>query len=744
MPNYDFRTLSFLDFEELVRDLLQAEWGERLETFGPGRDKGIDIRLAKGSGNVIVQAKHWRGSSAAALVRELRKENEKARLLQPLRYVVATSQSMTQDLKRRIVEAMPDVPLVVSDIIGQEDLNNLLSRHPEIEAQHFKLWLASTGVLERILQSGVYNRTASELDIIQRVVPRFVNNQSVQQAESLLDKTGALIISGPPGVGKTTLARMLLWRHAEQGWNIHVVDSVEEAVQVATEGKKRVIFFDDFLGQVRLSADHVRGIDARLPPLLARITTHKDLRFILTTRDYIFSQAGMISPRLDARNLDARQFVLDVGQYTRGIRARILYNHLFFSELEEPQIDSLLADDFYLKIIDHRNFNPRLIEVITSRKYMDMAEGPAALAIQAVLDNPERLWEAPYRRHLSDDAKLLLIATTIAGGGLPMDQLRDVFARTSVAMDSAIPRASFEPRFRDAFREIEGSAITLSDGHVAFANPGLRDFMQRIITGDGLMEHAVSAAANYKELEECHSIAAGARAEHGRNAMEVTWLAALNRVSKNTATTAYQHLSLAMMLYDDFPSDPFLEHVISAIETLALLGLNSDHVSEACQLLEDAASNGLPSEVGERLSEMATRTCAKLLAVEARHLPFEDIVSLTEAIETYGKDPELAKNSIFEALNTYETCNIRDDLTNFDTLSEVEEFEEDYLRFARRRGYDPSEAVSAFQRRKERLFEDDRPDGDGSSFWGHSGEKDMATHEIRSIFESLRSTSGDP
>jgi hypothetical protein len=40
---YDFRTLSPIDFEELVRDLLQAELHVRMESFGPGPDLGIDF-----------------------------------------------------------------------------------------------------------------------------------------------------------------------------------------------------------------------------------------------------------------------------------------------------------------------------------------------------------------------------------------------------------------------------------------------------------------------------------------------------------------------------------------------------------------------------------------------------------------------------------------------------------------------------------------------------------------------------
>src|SRR5690348_9557058 len=44
MTSYDFRPLSGYDFEKLTRDLLQAEWNVRIESFASGRDKGIDLR----------------------------------------------------------------------------------------------------------------------------------------------------------------------------------------------------------------------------------------------------------------------------------------------------------------------------------------------------------------------------------------------------------------------------------------------------------------------------------------------------------------------------------------------------------------------------------------------------------------------------------------------------------------------------------------------------------------------------
>jgi hypothetical protein len=159
---YDFRTLSPLDFEELVRDLLQAEFGLLFESFGPGRDWGIDFRFAHAGGNAIVQAKHYPDATSADLLRLAQRENKKVSKLRPSRYLLATSAVLTPHSKSKLQQVLTAAPLALSDIFGRDDLNNLLGRHKEIERKHFKLWLASTAVLERILHSGVYNRTQAE------------------------------------------------------------------------------------------------------------------------------------------------------------------------------------------------------------------------------------------------------------------------------------------------------------------------------------------------------------------------------------------------------------------------------------------------------------------------------------------------------------------------------------------------------------------------------------------------------
>src|ERR1700730_15193657 len=160
MPRYDFTSLSSHDFEALVRNLLQAEWGIALEAFKTGRDAGIDLRYARpASGTTIIQCKHYAASGFRKLLAHLRDcERPKVERLAPRRYVVVTSVSLTPANKDDIVHALQPF------VLGAHDLEGLLSRHPAVERGNFKLWLTSTAVLERVLHNAERCQTDFAVD----------------------------------------------------------------------------------------------------------------------------------------------------------------------------------------------------------------------------------------------------------------------------------------------------------------------------------------------------------------------------------------------------------------------------------------------------------------------------------------------------------------------------------------------------------------------------------------------------
>ena len=251
MTDYDFTILQPNEFENLTRDLLQQKEGVFIESFTIGRDGGVDLRFAspKGKEKVIVQAKRYK--NYAKLKSVLSGEAKKVALLKPERYILSTTVGLTPANKTEIQLLFKPYIKATEDILGRDDLNNLLGQYPAVEKQYYKLWLASTTVLESILNKKIENWSALELEETRRDVSLYVMNDSFDRASRILRDNRYVIISGIPGIGKTTLARMLMYNILSNGYEEFVkINSMDDAAQKLTQGKKQVFFYDDFLGAV--------------------------------------------------------------------------------------------------------------------------------------------------------------------------------------------------------------------------------------------------------------------------------------------------------------------------------------------------------------------------------------------------------------------------------------------------------------------------------------------------------------
>lgn len=148
---YDFASLAHDDFEELARDLVGRELGVRFEAFCAGPDGGMDGRHISADGSIILQAKHYSGSSFSTLKSRMLKERHSIDRLRPRRYILVTSTRLTPRRKNILAEAMGTSLLSQADIFGPEDLRALLRKYRDIEIAHQSLWVPTTAVMEEII-----------------------------------------------------------------------------------------------------------------------------------------------------------------------------------------------------------------------------------------------------------------------------------------------------------------------------------------------------------------------------------------------------------------------------------------------------------------------------------------------------------------------------------------------------------------------------------------------------------------
>ena len=492
--NYDFQNLSPIEFEALCVDLVSAVTGLRFESFSEGADGGIDGRHSTAEGNLILQAKHYKNSNWNGLKKAAKEEGKNLASLEPSNYYFATSQGLTPSRKDELKDCLEHNAVQTKNIWGRTELNACLMEHPQVEKRHIKLWLSSSAVLERLLHNDIAIFTVGTCDDIERILKVYVANPSLSKAANILEKKHCLIISGPPGVGKTTLAQVLAAEYCDDEWELVAVTSIDEAFRCFNNEKKQVFIFDDFLGKIRLDGTSLAKDDSKIARFFSMVGKRSNKRFVLTTRSYILEAARNISEFIDDKRIDLTELTLNLSMYTREIRARILYNHLYHSEIPQEAIQELLSTNTVQKIVDHPNYMPRIIEWMTDQfEINDIHPDEYSERFLSALHDPRKIWEKAFSRHISLSARILLYCTYLSkferfiSPGVHINVLEPFFTQALPAFEINQNQLLQTDIFEETLREIKSSFVVIDKDKVMFINPSVQDFLSSAIENENVL-----------------------------------------------------------------------------------------------------------------------------------------------------------------------------------------------------------------------------------------------------------------
>ena len=480
MLDYDFKILQPSEFECFSRDLLQAREDIFIESFADGRDKGIDLRFAYSKDKTcIVQCKRYK--EWKELKGKLKEEVEKVKRLSPQRYILTTSVDLTVKQKDEVLAMFNPFILSGMDVLGKKDLNNLLEKNPEIEKNYHKLWLASTNVLNTIINRATLNWSSFELEKIEKDIRLYVENESLNKALDVLKENHYVVISGIPGIGKTTLARMLVYTMLARGYEEFVyVDDMDTAAKMFSKEKRQIFFFDDFLGANSFVQQSV-SFENKLITFIDKVRNSKHTLFILSTREYVLSEAMAHYEKLSMSNIDIAKCTIELEYYTKTIRAKILYNHLAEANIPPEYINVFIDKRGYMTIINHQNFNPRVIESIIKEQIWETIDSnDFANKVKEFFDNPISVWQFAFEK-LDVETRYTLLVLGTMGGHVRLDDFQEGYRQFCILTSQEVGLKYDDVKWRQSLKVLMNCFLKIDNRNgiklVTMYNPSIADFI---------------------------------------------------------------------------------------------------------------------------------------------------------------------------------------------------------------------------------------------------------------------------
>lgn len=492
MKNYDFHhLLEPVEFQEFARDMIQVREKIRLEAFREGPDQGMDARCITPDGKCIVmQAKRWANESALRW-KELREEKKKADRIKPDRYILVLSRDVSPEQKKKIRELFHPYIIADEDIVTGKDLNGYLGSndvgYAQAEEKYYKLWIQNTDVLKRTIRDAVNGELLAESRLewekAKQNAEVFVETAVYEEARRLLAGNRAIIISGEPGIGKTTLANQLaIFWLSRKGFDTYLwAESVGDLYKAQDMPGKKVVVYDDFWGSNFLNAYGTGKEERRLARLIETVRTRTDFILIMKTREYVLEQGMRQNEELRSL-LERHKLECRLKAYSNTEMVRIYLGHLRKAPLTWEQMKELYK--IHDQAVLSSYYNPRIIQMYLNSVRPEDEPKECAYRLLQYLRQPEDFWEQIFQ-NLSDEARIFFMLMDLMP--LPVN-LTDAHKCYQAAV-AGEKEGSLYREFERVIAELEKTVIcteTVPEAgnalRVRFQNPSAKDFIHQYIS----------------------------------------------------------------------------------------------------------------------------------------------------------------------------------------------------------------------------------------------------------------------
>lgn len=482
--NYNFLNLDSFEFEQVCAEVLSIILDKNFRVFAPGPDGGVDIKQENGSDEIIGQAKRYKNASID-LVKELDKIKKKTDCKE---YYFFISCSLTDNKKTEIFNVFKSYMADQSYIFDSIRLNALLEdeKYENVLKRHYKLWATSDKILNLLQSNNINIDTNTFFDNIKKRRKYYVETTDYFNALKVFEESRIVLIKGEAGVGKTTTSEMMVLNFLNKHPNAKFIysssgniDNLRNSISINKDNVE-LVFIDDFLGDIylNLKGDKINNITSFINYF--KNTDRKYL--IINTRVVILEDT--LNKHIDFSNAISNIGIkeIEIKNITKTDKAKILYNHLYFSDLSNDVKKFFIDHKMYISIVNHENYNPRNIELICNNKQFILSRLTFDKYAQLVLEEQDKTWKHSFENNLDVcDRVLLHVLFSFNANFVRIDSLEKAFMHEAVGNPSIDTTVDV---FSQSLKRLSGAFILITFFNtlkfVSFLNPSVKDCLSKI------------------------------------------------------------------------------------------------------------------------------------------------------------------------------------------------------------------------------------------------------------------------
>lgn len=503
---YNLKNLNDYEFEILCNDMMQKLLKKKLYRFPRGTDGGIDLCDNIIMPQTILQMKHY--SDFNNLKNNIKNtELKKIKKLNCTDYYLCTSLELNRERKLELYNILNPYMSSIDNIIDGIIINDFLedSNNIDIVKKNYKLWLNATNVLELLNNQNIFIDCEELVEEIKSKSQYYVETELYKRALNKIKKENIIIVLGAPGVGKSTISKMILLKYVAEGFKVRYasdnnISDIKKSISINPE-EKEIILLDDFLGQHYLNLRETTPNEIK--SLLSFINRRKNKKLILNSRITILNEAQSRSYVFNdlIEEHDLNKYIVNVDELSIFEKGKIFYNHIYFNKLPKIKFESLKKDKRYLKILNHRNYNPRIIEHVTRKsRYISIEDEAYYDYVMKNLNNPQDVWKDEFENRLTSvDREFMYILYSLTNTYIDKDILKEAYNEKIKTINIDMTLNTFEKTLRRLSDSLIKKIDDLGTIKISVENPSINDYIKNELEENNMLLMSIADNAVYVE-----------------------------------------------------------------------------------------------------------------------------------------------------------------------------------------------------------------------------------------------------